>query len=65
LQKTARGPLDLLSYWVRSVWVSGRRERSARRTEHPRERRRDVKEKFMPGVCVNFEVRIGGEKMGT
>jgi hypothetical protein len=35
------------------------------RTEHPRERRRDAKEKFMPGVCVGFEVRIGGEKMGT
>jgi hypothetical protein len=35
------------------------------RTEHPRERRRDAKEKFMPGVGVSFEVRIGSEKMGT
>jgi hypothetical protein len=65
LQKTARGPLDLPEYWVRSAWASGRRDRSAMRTEHPRERRRDAKEKFMPGVCVSFEVRIGGEKMGT
>jgi hypothetical protein len=49
LQKTARGPLDLPLYLVKRAWASGRRERSASRTEQPRERRRDAKEKFMPG----------------
>jgi hypothetical protein len=54
LQKTARGLLDLPSYLVRRAWASGRRERSASRTEQPRERRRDAKEKFMPGESISM-----------
>jgi hypothetical protein len=46
LQKMARG-VDV-EYWVRRARASGRRVRSARRTEQPRERRREAKEKFIP-----------------
>lgn len=45
-QKTARGVE--VEYFSSSCWASGRRVRSARRTEQPWDRRRDAKEKFMP-----------------
>jgi hypothetical protein len=51
LQKRAFGLPFEPSYCVRRARASGRRVRSARRTEQPRERRRAVKEKFMPGKC--------------
>jgi hypothetical protein len=46
LQNTAR--VESFLYFSRRDWASGRRVRSARRTEQPRERRREVNEKFMP-----------------
>jgi hypothetical protein len=44
-------------------WASGRRVRSARRTEQPRERRSEAKEKFMP-VRVNPYPRWGSSRFG-
>lgn len=43
-----------VEYWSIRAWASGRRERSARRTEQPFERRREAKEKFMPVEYVSM-----------
>jgi hypothetical protein len=52
LRKTAVAlPVCLASYCLRSCWASGRRDRSAMRTEQPFDRRSDAKEQFMPVRC--------------